>query len=184
MYRSMEALCRTEVAQRFAATPTLADQPPPRASFDCNTAHAPLEKAICADPKLGRADLVLSRVFSQALQSLTPDEQRMLNADERKWMAKVVADCQKAEAGAPDQRALACAKTAFEARFTAVGECRRRRHDQVSGGAELARVASSWDRPNPPSWRAKRSHPALRGIASLSLAMTAQKRRKPQQIAA
>ena len=30
---------------------------PPRASFDCNTARTPLEKAICADAKLGRADL-------------------------------------------------------------------------------------------------------------------------------
>ena len=86
MYRSMEALCRAEVAQRFAETPALADQPLPRASFDCNAARKPLEKAICADAKLGRADLVLSRVYKQALRTLTPDERRALFASERDWM--------------------------------------------------------------------------------------------------
>ena len=121
MYRSMEALCRAEVAQRFAETPALADQPPPRASFDCAKARTPLEKAICADAKLGRADLVLSRVYKQAMQTLTPDEQHALNADERQWMARLVGDCHLTTAA--DAKARACALAAFEARFTAVDEC-------------------------------------------------------------
>lgn len=121
MYRSMEALCRAEVASRFAAAPALADQPRPRASFDCAKAKTPLESAICADPALGRADLVLSRVYKQAMGSLTPAERDALNADERKWMAKVVADCKIA--AAPGRPALACARAAFEARFTAIDDC-------------------------------------------------------------
>jgi len=133
MYRSMEALCRAEVASRFAETPALADQPPPRASFDCNTARTPLEKAICADARLGRADLVLSRVYKQAMQTLTPDERRALNADERRWMAHLVADC--GLAGAASEKARACALAAFEARFTAIDEC--------AGGVDMTKCLAS-----------------------------------------
>ena len=129
IYRSMEALCRAEVALRFADAPTLADQPPPRASFDCNTARTPLEKAICADAKLGRADLVLSRVYKQAMQTLTPDEQRTLNANERQWMTHLVADCRPDETAS--EKARACALAAFEARFTAIDEC--------AGGADMTK---------------------------------------------
>ena len=114
-------------------TPALADQAPPRASFDCNTARTPLEKAICADAKLGRADLVLSRVYKQAMQSLTPGEQRALNADERKWMARLVRDC--GLTGAADERAYACARAAFEARFTALDDC--------EGGADMTKCLAS-----------------------------------------
>jgi uncharacterized protein YecT (DUF1311 family) len=133
MYRSMEALCRAEVAQRFAEAPALADHPPPRASFDCGAARTPLEKAICADAKLGRADLVLSRVYKQAKQSLTPDERRALNADERDWMAHLVADCHLT--GAASENARACALAAFEARFTAIDEC--------AGGADMTKCLAS-----------------------------------------
>jgi uncharacterized protein YecT (DUF1311 family) len=133
MYRSMEALCRAEVAQRFAETPALADRPPPRASFDCGAARTPLEKAICADAKLGRADLVLSRVYKQAMQSLTPDERRALNADEREWKAHLVADCRLGDA--ESEKARACALTAFETRFTAIDEC--------AGGADMTKCLAS-----------------------------------------
>jgi len=133
MYRSMEALCRAEVAQRFAETPALADQPLPRASFDCNTAHTPLEKAICADARLGRADLVLSRVYKQAMQSLTPGERRTHNANEREWMAHLVADCHLADAAS--EKARACALAAFESRFTTIDECQ--------GGADVTKCFAS-----------------------------------------
>ena len=133
MYRSMEALCRAEVAQRFAETPALADRPPPRASFDCGAARTPLEKAICADAKLGRADLVLSRVYKQAMQALTPDERRTLNADERRWMAQLVVDCHVANPAS--DKARACALAAFEARFTAI--------DQCAGGENMTKCLSS-----------------------------------------
>ncbi len=133
MYRSMEALCRAEVAQRFAETPALADQPPRRASFDCNAARTPLEKAICADAKLSRADLVLSRVYRQAMQTLTPDEQRALNADERQWMAHLVVDCHLGEPASEKTRA--CTLTAFEARFTAI--------DQCAGGADMTKCLAN-----------------------------------------
>ena len=133
MYRSLAALCRAGVAARFADAPALADRPLPRASFDCSAARAPLEKAICADAKLGRADLVLSRVYKQAAQSLTPGEQRALNADERKWMARLVRDC--GLTGAADEKARACARAAFEARFTALDDC--------EGGADLTKCLAS-----------------------------------------
>jgi hypothetical protein len=121
MYRSMEALCRAEVASRFAQTPTLAERALPRASFDCATARTPLEKAICADPKLGRADLALSRVYKQAMQSLTPGQRSALNANERQWMAHLVVDCRLGDAAS--EKARGCARAAFEARFTAIEDC-------------------------------------------------------------
>jgi hypothetical protein len=133
MYRSPTALCRAGVAARYADTPSLADQPLPQASFDCAKAKAPIEKAICADAKLGRADLVLSRVCKQTTQSLTPDERRALAAGEREWMARVVAKCRIA-AGA-DRKALDCARAAFEARFTALDDC--------EGGDDMAKCLAS-----------------------------------------
>lgn len=128
MYRSLSALCRAGVAARFADTPALADQPLPRASFDCAKAKTPLEKAICADAKLGRADVVLSRVYKQAMQTLKPDEQRALAADERKWMARLAGDCRLAAA---DRKALDCVRAAFETRFTALDDC--------EGGDDMAK---------------------------------------------
>jgi len=133
MYRSMEALCRAEVAQRFAETPALADQPLPRASFDCNAARTPLETAICADAKLGRADLVLSRIYKQAMPSLTPEERRTLNSDERRWMAQLVVDCHVANPAS--DKARACALAAFETRFTAI--------DQCAGGEDMTKCLAS-----------------------------------------
>ncbi|MGD0643160.1 MAG: lysozyme inhibitor LprI family protein, partial [Roseiarcus sp.] len=136
MYLSQAALCRAEVALRFAGDPRLADRPLPAASFDCAKARTPLEKTICADPKLGRADVMLSRVYRQAMQSLTPDEQRALNADERKWMAKVAADCRLTDAAA-SAHARDCAREAFERRFTAIDGC--------EGDGDVAKCANAPD---------------------------------------
>lgn len=122
MYLSAAALCRAGVAARFADNPSLADRPLPAASFDCAKARTPLEKTICADRRLGRADIVLSRVYREALKSMTPDDQKALNADERRWMAKVAADCRLADAQA-GAKAADCAREAFERRFTAIGGC-------------------------------------------------------------
>jgi uncharacterized protein YecT (DUF1311 family) len=122
MYRSMAAMCRAGVAQRYAETPALGDKPLPRASFDCAKAATPLEKTICADPKLGRADVVLSRLYKQAMKSLKPAEQGALNADERKWMATLVVNCRLAAAPANDT-ARDCVRNAFERRFTAIDGC-------------------------------------------------------------
>jgi len=67
------------------------------------------------------------------MQSLTPGEQRALNADERKWMARLVRDC--GLTGAADERAYACARAAFEARFTALDDC--------EGGADMTKCLAS-----------------------------------------
>ena len=122
MYRSMAALCRAGVASRFADDPALADRPLPAASFDCAKARTPLETTICADPQLGRADVMLSRLYRRAMKSLTPDEQRALNANERKWMTKVAADCRLTD-GPAGAKARDCAREAFERRFTAIDGC-------------------------------------------------------------
>lgn len=122
MYRSMAALCRAGVASRFAEDRALADRPVPAASFDCAKARTPLETTICADPQLGRADVMLSRLYRRAMKSLTPDEQRALNAGERKWMTKVAADCRLTD-GPAGAKARDCAREAFERRFTAIDGC-------------------------------------------------------------
>ena len=132
-YADQAALCdydtRARTARCTARWRRCAAPKSPHASFDSAKARTPLEKAICADAKLGRADLVLSRVHQQALQSLTPDERRALSADERQWMARLAGDCRLA--GAADEKARACALAGFEARFTAIDEC--------AGGADVTK---------------------------------------------
>jgi hypothetical protein len=69
LYMSAAALCQVDIAARFATNPAAASQALGRASFDCDEAQTPLERAICSDIKLGHADSVLSRVYSRTLKS-------------------------------------------------------------------------------------------------------------------
>jgi len=120
---SKAAMCQVDVAAAFAAKPELAGQPEPRASFDCGGAHTLLEKAICSDVRLGRADIILSRVYMGVLKSAENDAQdrSLLEKSERQWLEDIPGRCHLGEPFS--EQALGCVRNAFEDRFTALGGC-------------------------------------------------------------
>src|SRR5262249_7611786 len=56
-------------------------------SFDCATAKAAVERAICADPALADADSSIAAVYKGALDRLEPANAAALRADQRAWLA-------------------------------------------------------------------------------------------------
>src|SRR5437660_590284 len=78
MYMSAAALCQVDVAAHFAGAPEIANQPSPRAGFDCDKARTPLETAICSDIRLGHADIVLSRVYAGLMKHSAKEERAAL----------------------------------------------------------------------------------------------------------
>lgn len=125
---SEAAMCQVDVAARFAANPTLAATPLPRASFDCARAQSPLEKAICSDTRLGHADIVLGRVYRGVVKSLQGKQAADLVDSEKKWLAGVAQDC---HANAPLNAAERnCVVVEFENRFTDLDSCEDAEEDQ------------------------------------------------------
>lgn len=61
------------------------------ASFDCNKASTPVEKAICADPVLSSLDDNLSSVYRAALK-LAPDP-NLLKSQQRAWLVNILKNC-------------------------------------------------------------------------------------------
>ncbi len=60
--------------------------PAAAASFDCAKAASPIERAICADPKLSAADGALGEAFAKARARLSPAGQQALTQDQRAWL--------------------------------------------------------------------------------------------------
>jgi len=56
------------------------------ASFDCDKAHSPLEKAVCADPALSTLDSSIATSYNSAMQRLSPDGQILLRDGQRQWL--------------------------------------------------------------------------------------------------
>lgn len=121
MYISAAALCQADVAARYAADPALAHASGARASFDCTNARTPLEMVICSNIGLGHADVVLSRVYKNALSHGSPANRDALIKSERRWLEELPAKCGLAEPASP--RALNCLRNAFELRFTSLDSC-------------------------------------------------------------
>jgi uncharacterized protein YecT (DUF1311 family) len=122
LYVSERSLCQADVAARFNAHPELAREPAPRASFDCKKVITPLEKALCSDAQLGRADTVLRRAYAAALKEAPARERPALTASERKWLKSIPAKC-GLTVSAPSAAAIDCIRNAFELRFTALDGC-------------------------------------------------------------
>ncbi|HEY2858190.1 MAG TPA: hypothetical protein VGJ21_07220 [Terracidiphilus sp.] len=114
--------CHIEVAVEFAANPAKASTPLPRSSFDCSRAVTPLEKAICSDTKLGRADLILSRVYSSGVKSATGDDKVALVQSERTWLREIPRRC-GLSVSLPSSKTLACLRDQFEMRFDLIDGC-------------------------------------------------------------
>jgi uncharacterized protein len=121
MWMAFAAGCQVDVARHFAAGPAAADQPAPKASFDCKKAQTALEKAICSDISLGHADIVLSRVYSSRLKDPKEDRSALLR-NEKQWLQSVPARC-GVSAMPLSQTSLNCIRNEFEVRFTMLDSC-------------------------------------------------------------
>jgi hypothetical protein len=114
--------CHVEVAVAFATDPQKAAVPIRFASFDCRRAKNRLDRAICSDAALGRADLVLSRVYSADLKFANDTDRTALIGAEKKWLASLPAKCRLTVA--PSSReTLACLRNEFEMRFSFLDQC-------------------------------------------------------------
>lgn len=122
MYISADFLCIADVAARFAANPALAKTHAPRASFSCTQAKTPVEKSICSDSDLGRADIVLSRVYDSRLKSAKDADKIVLQKNERQWLNALPARCGFSNVPA-SQKALNCLRISFELRFRSLDTC-------------------------------------------------------------
>ena len=58
----------------------------PAQAFDCAKAESPVEKAICADPKLKAADDAMGAVYTTLRTALTGGDRKALGASQRKWV--------------------------------------------------------------------------------------------------
>jgi len=122
MYMSAAALCQVDVAARFAADPVAASRTSLRASFDCDKAQTPLEKAICFDIRIGHADVVLSRVYGGMLKNSDKEERPALIKSEKEWLQSIPPKC--GLSGTPfSQKSLSCVRDEFEVRFTMLDSC-------------------------------------------------------------
>lgn len=122
MYMSAAALCQVDVAAHFAADPSAANQPEPRASFDCRTPKTLLQEAVCSDIRVGRADIVLSRVYSGLLESSNTGDKPVLEQSEKQWLQGIPAKCGLSGPRFSKQ-SLNCVRNEFELRFTALDSC-------------------------------------------------------------
>jgi len=122
MYMSAAALCQVDIAAHYSANPALASRPLARASFDCGKAQTPLENAICSDIHLGKADIVLSRVYAGVLKNDKTEDKAALVQNEKTWIKGLPAVCGVTEKPL-SQKSLNCIRIAFELRFTALDDC-------------------------------------------------------------
>jgi uncharacterized protein len=119
---SEAASCQVDLAASIAANPHVADKPVPRASFDCERAQSPLERAICSDASLGRADVLLGRIYEQDLKLLKIELRATFVENERKWLKDVPRQCGLDDT-APSRKVLNCLRNAFEIRFSSLDAC-------------------------------------------------------------
>jgi len=122
MYISAAALCQVDVAARFASNPAEAEEAVARASFDCGTAKTPLESAICSDIRLGKADIVLSRVYGAVLKGVDSAHRPEVIQSQKEWLRRVPVSCGlSARSNSP--LVMNCLRNEFERRFTDLDGC-------------------------------------------------------------
>ncbi|HEX3968132.1 MAG TPA: lysozyme inhibitor LprI family protein [Edaphobacter sp.] len=142
MSMSAAALCQANVAADFASNPDASKRVPLRTSFDCTKAQSPLERNICSDEGLGHADIILSRVYSEQLQTASAQYRQALIEDERQWLQSLPQTCHLS-IGPPVPGVVSCTRSEFEKRFTALDgcfdnepeNCLKSLHDNSDGGS-------------------------------------------------
>ena len=124
MWMAIASGCQVDVAKHFAAEPAALNQPAPTASFDCAKAQTAMEKAICSDIRLGHADIVLSRVYTESLQGSEKDRAAVIE-NQKRWRQGVAAKCGVTTSvkGPASPKSMNCLRNEFALRFTALDNC-------------------------------------------------------------
>lgn len=86
------------------------------ASFNCSKAHAPVERAVCADRQLSDADTLLAQRYSKAMSQLSDAGQRIVQDGQRQWL-RYVRDLCTGRAKAKASAVASCLKDAYDDRL-------------------------------------------------------------------
>jgi uncharacterized protein YecT (DUF1311 family) len=78
----------TQPSRREVTVPTTL-----KPSFDCTKATTGLEKAFCADPELAKLDGEMGVAYNRKIRSLPPQQQRVLQSDQLRWLRQRSAAC-------------------------------------------------------------------------------------------
>lgn len=113
----------TRTARRLSAVVVIvamhgaaqATSPAPRPSFDCARASSEVERAICADPRLARADAELAQVYRRTLADLDTPAAAALRHEQR-WFLEV-RDARYADAAAAERAAELRATLDYRAEY-------------------------------------------------------------------
>ena len=119
---SEESTCLADIAFQFATNLAESSHPLPRASFDCVKAKSPLEITICANPDLGRQDLLMARAYFPFFKAIKGADRKALLDNQRTWNARVPTECRLASVPAPPA-VVSCLTQKYKARASALDAC-------------------------------------------------------------
>lgn len=114
--------CAVGVIFDFATDSAKASKPLPFASFDCSLARSPIEKTICSNPQLGRADLLLSAAYKPFFNAVHGPDRTKLIANQRDWNANIPIACHLISAPAK-QATVSCLIEAYKTRADLLNGC-------------------------------------------------------------
>ncbi|MGI4853510.1 MAG: hypothetical protein ACRYF4_05600 [Janthinobacterium lividum] len=115
---SAAALCATDVAASYSSDAARRREKLRKASFDCNLASSPLERAICSDQALGDSDIILNRVYTETLHQKDFPFVVALRNGERSWIRELPAHCKF-----PSGLDTKCLREQFINRLTLIDTC-------------------------------------------------------------
>jgi uncharacterized protein YecT (DUF1311 family) len=114
--------CGVEVIFEFATDSVKASKPLPFASFDCSLARTPIEKTICSNSQLGRADLLLSTAYKPFFNAVKGNDRAKLIAKQRAWNASIPLTCHLNSTPAT-QATISCLIEAYKTRADLLNQC-------------------------------------------------------------
>lgn len=118
------AHCLKEVDSQEAKAATLAPISKPRASFGCDEPSTALQIVICADARLGDADLELSKTYTKTKSSFGPSFESALQSNQDRWLKFVTGSCPLGVIGGiPPLMTRLCVRSAFETRTRQLQAC-------------------------------------------------------------
>ena len=71
------------------------------ASFDCQSATTPMERAICASPELSALDERMARSYERAMHALSPEGAALLKDSQQDWLRFVTPACMSRRSATP-----------------------------------------------------------------------------------
>lgn len=119
---SEESTCLADIAFQFATNLTEASRPLSRASFNCAKAKSPIEVTICANPDLGRQDLLIARAYFPFFRTLRRADRKILLNNQRAWIERVPNECRLASVPA-SPAVVSCLIGKYKARISALDGC-------------------------------------------------------------